>query len=95
MVMNRRNTYKPALIFLSVLFFIGFFSSCQISPEPDSLGSDVKKKRIIKRQIKGIGEVVSINRKDNFVLVDVRSPKLATQADSFYIEKRPSDYLVI
>lgn len=86
--MIQQNGKSLILFLTSALLSAAVLSSCHLWTKGDTspLSSNVKK--IKKRQIEGIGTIVSIHSELDFVLIDVRKPKLANQSNSYYIERK-------
>ncbi len=86
--MNLGN-HKILSRFLKYAFLcaVALSVSCHLWTKDDTSQRSSNIKKIKKRQIEGIGAIVSINSELDFVLIDVRNPQLANQSSSYYIEK--------
>lgn len=86
--MNLGN-HKILSRFLKYAFLcaVALLVSCHLWTKDDTSPRSSSIKKIKKRQIEGIGAIVSINSELDFVLIDVRNPQLADQSSSYYIEK--------
>lgn len=63
------------------------FVSCQLSKTDEIPTTQAEVKKQPKRSIKGIGEIISINSDEQFVIIDVIQPDSASGQDLFYVEK--------
>ena len=63
------------------------FFSCTKSTPIDNPLEDAVPERVRKPITVGIGEVVSINLEQKFVLIEVKKPQQASKAISYYIER--------
>ena len=77
------NVFKGVMFSLTFLMLV----SCHLLNKENETSQVNKPSKTPRKSVKGIGEVVSINMDEEFLLVDVFKPKLASKGDFFYIER--------